>query len=81
MPEVLTVFETVTVVVVDCDRTTTALQSNIKKQNAKGKRDPTRSTFIATPNLQLRIGQLQHLAQHPAPWIADAPVAKVQRIG
>jgi hypothetical protein len=54
------VFETVTVVVVDWDRTTTALQSNIKKQNAKGKRDPTRGTFIATPNLQLRIGQLQH---------------------
>jgi hypothetical protein len=40
------VFDTVTVVVVDCDRTTTALQSNIKKQNAKGRADRIRSTLI-----------------------------------
>ena len=39
-------FEIVTVVVVDCARRTTALQINIKKQNAKGRADPIRGTLI-----------------------------------
>ena len=41
-----TVFEMVTVVVVDCDQRTRALQINDKKQNAKGRADRIRGSLI-----------------------------------